>query len=72
MAPSIPISSCCTLQAGRHSDAVHAYRAALDSSGGGYRPSSRVYLQLARSYSSLRHPDWALQVFIQVGWVQGC
>lgn len=72
MTYSMPtLHHCC--QAGRHSDAVHAYRAALDlaaSPAGAAHPapppSARLYLQLARSYASLRHPDWALQVYTQV------
>ena len=68
-------------QAGRHADAVHAYRGALDAVSAmkctapdDVPPvplSSRLYLQLAKSYIELRHPDWALQVYIQVGWLGG-
>ena len=43
------------------------------AAGASYRPSSQLYLQLARAYGALGHPDWALQVYTLVrrGWLRG-
>ncbi len=75
--PSLRMASDCALftlsmQAGRHTEAVHSYRAAQDAVAAASREpnpaampalSSQLYLQLAKSYATLKHPDWALQVY---------
>lgn len=54
------------LQAGQHSEAVHAYQDTLAARGASAPSSSRLYLQLAQAYEALGFPDYALAVYTQV------
>lgn len=54
------------LQAGHHSEAVHAYQDTLAARGASAPSSSRLYLQLAQAYEALGFPDYALAVYTQV------
>ena len=58
-------ASCLVLQAGRPTDAVHAYYEAMCKASSQPCPL-RMYLRMAQSYIQLRHADYALDVYVQV------